>query len=95
MQIQLIITLLIALVLIVLTVQNPNPVPVQFMAWSSAKGLPLIVLVLISSLAGVITSALMGLRKQLKLQQQIRDLKREVDDLCHPAMHNEDDDIGQ
>ena len=93
MQIQLIVTMLIALVLIVLTIQNPNPVPLQFMSWSSPQGIPLIVLMLISALVGVIASALLGLKKQLQQRDKIRDLQREVDELRQPPVTAEDDTL--
>ncbi len=93
MQIQLIVTLLIALVLIVLTIQNPNPVPLQFMSWSSGQGVPLIIVILVSLLAGVIASALLGLKKQLKSRDAIRRLQREVDELRQPPVTAEDDEL--
>ena len=91
MQVQLIVTMLIALVLIVLTIQNPNPVPLQFMSWSSNQGIPLIVLMLVSALVGVIASAVLGLKKQLQQRDKIRDLQREVDELRQPPLMADDD----
>ena len=93
MQIQLIVTMLIALVLIVLTIQNPNPVPVQFMSWSSPQGIPLIVVILVSVLAGVVASALLGLKKQLQQRDKIRELQSEIDDLSQPPVMADDDKL--
>lgn len=86
MQIQLIVTLLIALVVIVLTIQNPNPVQMQFMGWRPAQGVPLIIVVIVSVLIGVITSALMGLKKQIQNKNRIFELEREVEDLRQLAL---------
>ena len=77
---QLIIILLVALVLILMTVQNPNPVSVQFLSWQ-AQQVPVIIIILISLLAGVIISSVLSLIKQSKLKDKIRQLQREIDKL--------------
>ena len=82
---QLIIILLVALVLVVMTVQNPNPVSVQFLSWE-AQQVPVIIIILISLLAGVIISAVLGLIKQSKLKDKIRRLEREIEDLKYPPV---------
>ena len=79
----LIVTLLVALALVVLTVQNPNPVSVQFLSWE-AQQVPVIVIVLISLSAGVIVSSVLGLIKQSKLKEKIRQQQREIEDLRQP-----------
>ncbi|MFC1462017.1 LapA family protein [Verrucomicrobiota bacterium] len=94
MQMQLIVTLLIALVLIVLTIQNPNPVPVQFMSWGVTQGIPLIIIILVSSLVGVIASSLLGLKKQLGLRKRIRQLQMELDEVRQPPVTADDDILG-
>ncbi len=77
---QLIVILLVALVLVLMTVQNPNPVSVQFLSWE-AKQVPVIIIILISLLAGIIISSVLGLIKQSKLKDKIRRLQREIEHL--------------
>jgi uncharacterized integral membrane protein len=88
---QLIIILLVALVLILMTVQNPNPVSVQFLSWE-AQQVPVIIIILISLLAGVIISTVLGLIKQSKLKDRIRRLQREIEELKYPPVVSPDED---
>jgi len=88
---QLIIMLLVALVLILMTVQNPNPVSVQFLSWQTQQ-VPIIIIILISALAGVVVSAVLGLVKQSKLKGKIRQLQREIEDLKYPPVVSSDED---
>ncbi len=88
MQFQLIVILLVALVLILVTVQNPNPVTLQFLSWD-AEGIPLIIVILISLMAGVIISSILSLVKQSKLKDKIRSLQREMEDLKYPSLGEE------
>ena len=88
---QLIIILLVALVLVLMTVQNPNPVSVQFLSWE-AQQVPVIIIILISLLAGVIISSILGLIKQSKLKDKIRRLQREMEDLKYPPVVSPDED---
>jgi uncharacterized integral membrane protein len=88
---QLIIILLVALVLVLMTVQNPNPVSVQFLSWE-ARQVPVIVIILISLLAGVIISSVLGLVKQSKLKDKIRRLQREIEELKYPPVVSPDED---
>ena len=78
MRIQLIVMLLVAVVLVLMTVQNPNPVRLQFLSWQS-HGIPQIIVILVSGLAGVILSMTLGLAKQSKLKETIRRLEEEID----------------
>ena len=89
---QLIIILLVALVLILVTVQNPNPVSVQFLSWE-AQQVPVIIIILISLLVGVIGSSILGLIKQSKLKEKIRRLEREIEELKHPPVVSQDEDL--
>jgi uncharacterized integral membrane protein len=82
---QLIIILLVALVLVLMTVQNPNPVSVQFLSWE-ARQVPVIIIILISLLAGVIISSVLGLIKQSKLKDKIRRLQREIEEFKYPPV---------
>jgi len=88
---QLIIILLVALVLVLMTVQNPNPVSVQFLSWE-AQQVPVIIIILISLLAGVIISSVLGLIKQSKLKDKIRRLQREIEELKYPPVVSSDED---
>ena len=88
---QLIIILLVALVLVLMTVQNPNPVSVQFLSWE-AQQVPVIIIILISLLAGVIISSVLGLIKQSKLKDKIRRLQREIEDLKYPPVVSPEED---
>ncbi|MFQ5772671.1 MAG: LapA family protein [bacterium] len=88
---QLIIILLVALVLVLMTVQNPNPVSVQFLSWE-AQQVPVIIIILISLLAGVIISSILGLIKQSKLKDKIRRQQREIEDLKYPPVVSPDED---
>ncbi len=80
MRIQLIVMLLVALILILVTVQNPNPVSLQFLSWQ-VRPIPQIVIILISLMVGIIISSVIGLIKQSKLKEKVRNLQREVEDL--------------
>jgi uncharacterized integral membrane protein len=88
---QLIIILLVALVLVLMTVQNPNPVSVQFLSWE-AQQVPVIIIILISLLAGVIISSVLGLIKQSKLKDKIRRLQREIEELKYPPVVSPEED---
>jgi uncharacterized integral membrane protein len=88
MQFQLIVILLVALVLILLTVQNPNPVTLQFLSWGT-ESVPLIVVILISLMAGIIMSSILSLIKQAKLKEKIRRLQRDLEDLKSPPLVSE------
>jgi len=88
---QLIVILLVALVLVLMTVQNPNPVSVQFLSWE-ARQVPVIIIILISLLAGVIISSVLGLIKQSKLKDKIRRLQREIEELKYPPVVSPEED---
>ena len=91
MSYQLIIILLVALVLLLMTIQNPNPVSVQFLSWQAPRA-PVIIIILISLLAGVIGSSVLGLIRQSKLKDEIRRLENEIEDLKHPRVVSPDED---
>ena len=92
MRIQLIVMLLVAVVLILMTIQNPNPVSLQFLSWQT-RGIPQIVVILVSLLAGIILSTVLGLIKQSKLKEAIRRLQEEIDDLNQHGTVSPDDEI--
>ncbi len=94
MRIQLIITLLVALVLILMTAQNPNPVSLKFLSWGP-KQVPLIIIILISLLVGIVVSLAISLANQSRLREEIRGLRREIEDLkqSSPPSHGEKPEI--
>ena len=68
-----------------------NSVSVQFLSWE-AQQVPVIIIILISLLAGVIISSILGLIKQSKLKDKIRRLQREIEDLKYPPVVPPDED---
>jgi len=92
MQFKLVTILLVALVLILVTVQNPNPVAIQFVSWT-ATGVPLIVIILVSFMAGIIISSILGMVKQAQLRDKIRALRQELDEQNYPSLTQEEKDI--
>ena len=92
MRIQLIVMLLIAVVLVLMTVQNPNPVSLQFLSWQT-RGIPQIVVILVSLLAGAILSTVLGMAKQSKLKERIRRLEEEIDQSGPDGTTLPDDEI--
>ena len=92
MPLQLILMLLIALALLLVTVQNPNPVSLPFLSWQ-ARQIPLIIIILISLLAGLIVSSILGLLKQWKLKGTIGRLQREIEEMKQPPVVPQDEDL--
>jgi len=78
MRTQLIVIMLVAVLLILMTVQNPNPVSLQFLSWQT-RGIPQIVIILVSLLGGVMLATIMNLSKQSKLKERIRRLEGQID----------------
>ncbi|MHC4633321.1 MAG: LapA family protein, partial [Planctomycetota bacterium] len=64
---------------------------VQFLSWE-AQQVPVIIIILISLLAGVIISSVLGLIKQSKLKDKIRRLQREIEELKYPPVVSPDED---
>lgn len=92
MKIQLIIILVMSLLLVVFTFQNPYPVQMKFMGWQSGQ-VPVIIIVIISMLAGVFVSMFMGLKQTSDLKKIIRRQKKEIDDLKTIPQNMEGDKI--
>ena len=92
MRIQLIVILLVAVLLILMTVQNPNPVSLQFLSWRT-RGIPQIVVILVSLLAGVILATVLGLAKQSKLKQTIRRMQEEIEERKQPSGLDQDREL--
>jgi len=90
MQMQLLFILVMALLLIVFTFQNPYPVQMRFMGWQSGQ-IPLIMVILISIIAGVIVSLLLGLKQAKELKRDNRQLKAELDELKAPPVKSEEE----
>ena len=62
----------------------------QFLSWD-AESVPLIVVILISLMAGIIMSSILSLLKQAKLKEKIRSLQREIEDLKSPPLVSEEE----
>ncbi|MDD5657688.1 MAG: LapA family protein [Elusimicrobia bacterium] len=77
MIIQLIVILVAALLAVLFTFQNPHHVQMHFMAWQTAQ-FPIIALILVSALAGVIMTAVLGLKTSWRLSRRIRELEAEL-----------------
>ena len=90
MQMQLLFILIMALLLMVFTFQNPYPVQMRFMGWQSGQ-VPLIMVILISVIAGVVGSLLLGLKQAKELKRTIRQLRSELDDLKTPPVKSEEE----
>ena len=61
----------------VFAVQNPNPVEVRFLHWRIAD-LPLSLVILFSTIIGVICAAVSGFAQQVRLKLKIRQLERRI-----------------
>ncbi len=92
MRTQLIVIMLVAVVLILMTIQNPNPVPLKFMSWET-RGIPQIVVILVSVMGGMVLSTILGLTKQMKLKERIRRLEEDIEDLNEHGRILHDDDL--
>ncbi|CAM4279795.1 LapA family protein [Paenibacillus tarimensis] len=68
--------LLFALITAIFAVINIEPVEVNF--WFTRTSLPLILVILISTLLGGLTVGLFGIIRQYRLQRRIRQLEREL-----------------
>ena len=92
MRTQLIVIMLVAVVLILMTIQNPNPVSLQFLSWET-RGIPQIVVILVSVMAGMVLSTVLGLTRQVKLKERIRRLEQDIEDLNEHGRILHDDDL--
>jgi len=92
MQMQLLFILVMALLLMVFTFQNPYPVQMRFMGWQSGQ-IPLIMVILISIIAGVIVSLLLGLKQAKELKRNNRQLRTELDELKAPPVKSEEEPV--
>ncbi len=93
MKLQLALILIISGILVLFTFQNPHPVQMQFMAWRTTS-FPMIGLILVSALAGIVASAVLGLKMNMRLQRALRRLRSELDELkskkAEPELDHED-----
>ena len=92
MQIQLIFILIMALLLVVFTFQNPYPVQMKFMGWQSGH-FPVIIIVLLSILAGFVVSLILSLKQILELKKIIRKQQKEIEDSKTLANKGEDNSL--
>ena len=92
MRTQLIVIMFVAVLLILMTIQNPNPVSLQFLSWET-RGIPQIVVILVSLLGGVILATILGMVKQSKLKETIHRLEEELEDRDEHGFISHDEDI--
>ena len=76
----LVVVILLALVLALFGVQNPQPVNIRFMNIQSGR-VPLYVVILVSTLAGVLLASILGLRSRFSAQMRMRKQNKHVTDL--------------
>lgn len=76
----LVVVILLALVLALFGVQNPQPVNIRFMNIESGR-VPLYVVILVSTLAGVLLASILGLRSRVSNQMQKRKQNKHIADL--------------
>ncbi len=79
-RILLVIVILLALVLALFGVQNPQPVNIRFMNIESGR-VPLYVVILVSTLAGVLLASILGLRSRISNQMRMRKQNKHIADL--------------
>ena len=76
--------LVVVVILVVLLstfgIQNPYPVNVRFLRWQTG-GVPLYILVLISTLIGVLLSTLLSLTGRIQRQLELRRLRQQAAEL--------------
>ena len=65
----------------VFALQNVDPVVIRFLGWR-IEGAPLAMVIIVSVLAGIVVTALIGLIQQWKLRSRIRQLEQR---LAHAA----------
>lgn len=83
----LIIVALLVVLLATFGIQNPFPVTIRFIQWQSGA-VPLYVVILLSTLIGILISSLLSVPGQIqrrleirRLRQQIAEQARQIDDL--------------
>ena len=73
----LVIVIALALILALFGVQNPQPVNIRFLNWTTGL-VPLYVVILISTLAGVLLSSILGLRSRVGTTLRMRRQDRQI-----------------
>lgn len=76
----LVVVIMLALLLALFGVQNPQTVDIRFLNIRSGY-VPVYVVILLSTLAGIVLSAILGLRSRIGATLKIRKLERQVADL--------------
>jgi uncharacterized integral membrane protein len=61
----------------IFTLQNVDPVVIRFLGWRK-EGAPLALVIMLSVLAGIVLTALIGLIQQWKLRSRIRQLEQRL-----------------
>ena len=76
----LVVVILLALVLALFGVQNPQRVNIRFVGFQTGL-VPLYVVILLSTLAGVLLSTILGLRSRVSTSLRIRKQDKQIADL--------------
>jgi uncharacterized integral membrane protein len=61
----------------IFALQNIDPVVIRFLAWRK-EGIPLSMVIMLSIMAGVVLTALVGVVRQWKLRSRIRQLENRL-----------------
>jgi len=68
----------------VFALQNVDPVVIRFLGWR-IEGAPLAMVIMLSVLAGIVFTALVGIVQQWKLRSRIRQLENRLAQVPAPA----------
>ena len=68
----------------VFALQNVDPVVIRFLGWR-IEGAPLAMVIMVSVLAGIVLTALIGLIQQWKLRSRIRQLEQRLAQASAPG----------
>jgi uncharacterized integral membrane protein len=70
----------------VFALQNVDPVVIRFLGWR-IEGAPLALVIMVSVLAGIVLTALVGLVQQWRLRSRIRQLENRLAQTSVPSAH--------
>lgn len=70
----------------VFALQNVDPVVIRFLGWR-IEGAPLAMVIMLSVLAGIVLTSLVGLVQQWKLRSRIRQLENRLAQIPAPSAH--------
>jgi uncharacterized integral membrane protein len=71
----------------VFALQNVDPVVIRFLGWR-IEGAPLALVIMVSVLAGIVLTALVGFVQQWRLRSRIRQLENRLAQTSVPPIHS-------